>query len=102
MKKTAVLGLGVVLVVSVGLVARTTTCTSWQEDYKRFIYSETLKNSPVIYMPEDINRIIGGKPSGCTRPASLTDEDIARYREQNVGPNHLIDEMRKASQPSSS
>lgn len=102
MKKTALGGLVLVLVMAGGLAVRTTTCSSWQGDYKRFMYSETLKNSPIIYTPEDIDRIIGAKPSGCTRPTSLADEDIARYREQNVGPNHFIDEMRGVRQRNSS
>jgi hypothetical protein len=100
--KTALGGLVLVLVVAVGLAVRTTTCSSWQDEYKRFMYSETLKNSPIIYTPEDIDRIIGTKPSGCTRPTSLTDEDITLFREENVGPNHFIDEIREARQRNSS
>lgn len=101
-KKTTAAGLVLVLVVTFGLVFRTTTCSAWQEDYKRFMYSEMMKNSPIIYTPEDIDRIVGAKPSGCARPTSLTDEDRTRYREQNVGPNDFIDEMREANQRSSS
>jgi hypothetical protein len=100
-KKMAMVGLMLVLVVAGGLVLRTTTCSSWQEDYKRFLYSEMLKNSPVTHTPEDIDRIIGTRPSGCTRPTSLTDGDIALFRQENVGPNHFIDEMREARQRSS-
>jgi hypothetical protein len=98
----ALVGLMLVLVVSGGLVLRTTTCSSWQTDYKRFIYSEMLKNSPVIHTPDAIEQIVGAKPPGCTRPTSLTDEDIAVFREENVGPNHFIDQFREAKQRISS
>jgi hypothetical protein len=102
-KRTAlIVGLVLVLLVPVGLVIRTRTCSAWQDDYKRFLYSEMMKNSPVIFTPEDIDRIIGEKPPGCTRPMSLTEEDRARYREQSVGPNEFNDEMRETNKRSSS
>ena len=101
MKKMAMVGLVLVLVVAGGLVLRTTTCSSWQEDYKRFMYSEMLKNSPVTHTPQDIEQLIGTKPSSCTHPTSLSDGDIATFRQENVGPNHFVDEMREARQRSS-
>jgi hypothetical protein len=94
----ALVGLVLVLVVGGSLVFRTTTCSAWQDDYKRFLYSEMLKTSPIIHTPQDIEQLIGAKPWGCTRPTSLTEEDIALFREENVGPNHFIDEVREARQ----
>jgi hypothetical protein len=98
----ALVGLMLILAVWGGLVFRTTTCSAWQEDYKRFIYSEMLKNSPIIHTPQDIEQLIGAKPPGCARPTSLTDEDTALFREENVGPNHFFDQMRDAKQRISS
>lgn len=98
MKRTAAVTLMALLIAAAAfLVLRDGGCRAWQDDYKRFLYSETLKNSPVIYNPEDIDRIIGERPDGCTRPTSLTNEDVARYRQENIGPNEFMDEMRQAA-----
>lgn len=76
---------------------RTVTCSSWQEDYKRFIYTEIMKNSPVIYGPDDIEAIIGDRPAGCERPEELTDEELRRFRDEGIRPNHFVDRMRVTS-----
>ncbi len=103
MKKTAlIIGFVLMLTVTAGFVFRTRTCSAWQDDYKRFLYSEVMKNSPLIHTPEDIDRIIGERPSGCTRPETFTEEDSARFREENVGPNEFMDEMREANKRGSS
>ena len=70
---------------------RTVTCNSWQEDYKRFLYTEMLKISPITYGPEDIDAIIGERPAGCERPRELSDEDFRRFRDEGVGPNHFVE-----------
>jgi len=75
---------------------RSWQCSQWQDDYKRFLYVEVLKNTPVIYTREEIDRIIGGQPEGCVRPTSLTNEDVARYQREHVGPNEFLDEEREA------
>lgn len=72
------------------------SCSSWQEDYKRFMYSETLKNSPVLYGPGDIESIIGTRPVGCSTPRGLSSEDIRTFQSEGVGPNHFVNEFRSA------
>lgn len=101
MKKTVLMGLMLMLLASGALVFRTTTCSSCQEGYKRFLYSETLKNSPVIHTQEDIDRIIGTKPAGCTRPTSLTDEDIALSDRRTSAPTTSSTRCEKRGQRSS-
>ena len=71
MKRAAALGLITLMFITAGrgiLSAR--RCAAWQDDYKRFIYAETLKNSPIVYRREDVDRIIGNKPAGCEQPTS--------------------------------
>jgi hypothetical protein len=103
MRKIAALGFIAVFVLAAGLVVlRASGCSAWQNDYKRFLYSEMLKNSPIIHTPEDIDRIIGMKPSGCERPTSLTQEDVARYRKEKVGPNEFLEEVREAARQTAS
>ena len=97
MKRTAAVATITLLVVTASVVVfRDRSCTAWQNKYKRFLYTEMIKNSPIIYSPEDIDRIIGERPVGCERPTSLTDEDFTRYRNENIGPNEFVDEMREA------
>ena len=94
-----ILALGLVLLVvflTANVLLPSYSCSAWQEDYKRFIYSETLKISPVIHGPEDVESIIGGRPRGCARPTGLSDEDISKFRGEGVGPNHFLDEFRSA------
>lgn len=84
-----------VVVISSGVVGyRTIACSSWQDDHKRFIYTEMIKISPITYGPEDIDAIISERPEGCARPTELSDEDFGRFRDEGVGPNHFRDRMR--------
>lgn len=84
MKRTVALTLMTLLITASGfLVLRDDGCRAWQDDYKRFLYSEALKNSPIVYNPEDIDRIIGERPDRCMPPTSLTDEDVARFLNEN-------------------
>lgn len=101
MRKSAALVVALVVISAGVVVLRDRACTAWQDDYKRFLYTEMLKNSPVTYSPEDIDTIIGERPVRCERPASLTDEDVARYRKEKIGPNEFVDEMRKAARQAS-
>lgn len=91
--------LGAVLVIAAAGVGGVGAhrCSHWRDEYKRFLYSEMLKNSPVIYSPQDIDRIVGDRPLGCARPTAVSDEDTSRYRREHVGPNEFLDEVRDAS-----
>jgi len=96
MKRVA-LALAAVLLVMGGVVAYLTidACGDWRERYKRFLYAEMMKISPVIYTPDMIEQIIGERPVGCDRPAAtLSKNDLERYRREGVGPNEFAEEMR--------
>jgi hypothetical protein len=81
LRRLLVAGL-IVLSVAGGLYfVRARRCSSWQGDYKRFLYVEMMKNSPIIYTPEEIDRIMR-RPAGCERPAGLSDEASLRYRQE--------------------
>jgi len=72
---------------------RVASCADWQERYKRFLYSEMQKNSPVIYTPEMIEQIVGPRPLGCDQPRrTLHSEDLERYKNAGVGPNEFVEE----------
>lgn len=72
-------------------------CRGWQERYKRFLYSEMMKNSPVTYSPEMIEEVVGERPGGCDRPSRvLSKADVERYRQEGVGPNEFVEERRAA------
>ena len=79
-------------------------CSDWQEQYKRFLYAEMMKNSPVIFTEKMIEEIIGERPAGCGRPAlsDLSNQDSRRYRREGVGPNEFLEEQRAASRQSNS
>ncbi len=98
MRRLAALVAITLVAAAIGVVGvGTWRCSQWQDDYKLFLYSEVLRNSPIIYTPKDIDRIIGSRPIGCVRPESLDDEDLARYRREHVGPNEFVDQIRNVS-----
>lgn len=100
MKRVAVAVASLLLVASVVVAYLSTgVCSDWEEQYKRFIYSELIKNSPFIYTEKMIEEIIGERPTGCARPA-LNHEDLRRYRREGVGPNEFLEEQRAASRKS--
>jgi hypothetical protein len=73
------------------------SCENWQESYKRFLYSEMMRSSPVIHTPEMIEQIVGARPLGCDRPSrALNRKDLKRYRNAGVGPNEFVEEIRAA------
>lgn len=85
------------LLVTSGVVAYRAidACADWQERYKRFLYSEWVKISPVIYTPAMIDEVIGDRPAGCDRPGRvLSKEDRRRYRREHIGPNEFLEERR--------
>jgi hypothetical protein len=93
--KRAVLALAALLLVMSGVAAYRTIdgCEYWQERYRRFLYSEMMKISPVIYTPDMIEERIGERPPGCDRPAAtLNRDDLQRYRREGVGPNEFVEE----------
>ena len=67
-------------------------CGKWQSDYKRFLYAEMQKNSPIVYRPSMIEDIIGNRPAGCNQ-TRLSRNDIARFEEGTVGPNEFAGEV---------
>jgi hypothetical protein len=75
-------------------------CNDWQDRYKRFLYSELIKNSPMIYTPEMIDGVIGEPPAGCDRPSRvLSEDDAERFRREGVGPNEFAPAIRRATEP---
>ena len=95
--RRALLTLASLLLVASFLVYRANDgCADWQEHYKRFLYSEIIKNSPFILTPEEIEEVIGERPAGCDRSQSLSEEDLDRYRREGVGPNEYLVEQRAA------
>lgn len=92
--KRVLLVLAALFLVTSGVVAyRTFECADWQERYKRFLYSEIVKISPVIHTPDTIEQLIGDRPAGCDRPSeTLSKEDLERYRREGVGPNEFVEE----------
>lgn len=95
MKRLLVVVVLILAVSSGSFLFRTATCNARRDDYKRFIYSETLKNAPMLYGPEEIERIIGEQPAGCERPHRLRDEDIRRFRAEGIGPNYFEEQTRR-------
>jgi len=103
MKRVALAVASLLLVASVAVAYQITgVCSEWQEQYKRFIYAEMMKNSPVIYTEKMIEEIVGGRPAGCGRPSlsNLSHEDSRRFRREGVGPNEFAEEQRAASRQS--
>ena len=96
--KRLLIGVLASLALAAGLLVyrSASTCSDWQELYKRFTYAEMMKNAPVIHTPEMIEQIIGERPPRCDRPGALTDEDIERFRDEGVGPNEFAGRSRKA------
>lgn len=91
--RRVLLALAALVLVTSGVVAyRTNECADWQERYKRFLYSEIVKISPVIHTPDMIEELIGDRPAGCDRPsATLSKVDLERYRREGVGPNEYVE-----------
>ncbi|HZJ51143.1 MAG TPA: hypothetical protein VFF07_09915 [Actinomycetota bacterium] len=59
MKRVALALASLLLVASdVAAYLRTDVCSDWQEQYKRFIYSEMIKNSPFIYTEKMIEELL--------------------------------------------
>jgi hypothetical protein len=80
MKRASLVLIGLLLVVSaVVFVGGEGECREWQGRYKRVLFLEIMKNSPVIMTPELVEEQIGARPGGCQTPA-LTQHDIDRYR----------------------
>ncbi|CAN5488505.1 MAG: hypothetical protein ACR2MC_07555 [Actinomycetota bacterium] len=103
MKRVAFALPSLLLVASVAYL-RTDVCSDWQEQYKRFLYAEMMKNSPLIFTEKMIEEITGERPAGCGRPSlsDLSNQDSRRYRREVVGPNEFAEEQRAASRQSSS
>ncbi|MEA2433290.1 MAG: hypothetical protein QOG54_747 [Actinomycetota bacterium] len=91
----AVLAL-IVLAISGFVAFRTVdTCHDYQDRYKKFVYSEMMKNSPIIIDPDEL---FGEPPWLCEKPSGmLTADDRARYNREGIGPNEFTDEMREAA-----
>lgn len=98
MKRVVVALVSLLLVMNGVVVLRTvTSCADWQERYKRFLYSEMMKISPVIHTTEMIEQIVGARPLGCDRPSrTLNTKDLKRYKDAGVGPNEFVEEIRAA------
>lgn len=95
----------VVLILAVGsgsFVFRIVSCNAWRDDYSGFIYSETLKNTPMLYGPDEIEAIIGEEPAACERPDRLTNDDIRRFGAEGIGPNYFDQQIRATSAARSS
>ena len=101
MNRVALALASLLLVASVVVAYRTEACSNWQEQYKRFIYSEMLKNAPFTYTEKMIEEIIGERPLGCGRP-SLSNQDSRRYRREGVGWNEFAEEQRAVARQSNS
>jgi len=91
--------LALVLIVTGGAFAYRTidACGDWQERYKRFFYVEMMKNSPMIYTPEMIEEIAGGRPFACDRPSTtLSQADLEKFRRDTADADEFVDESRAA------
>jgi hypothetical protein len=90
-----IVGATLLLVIALGGIADrvVSSCSEWQERYKRFRYVSMMKNVPVIYSLEDIERIIGDRPRSCEAP-TLTDDDLARLRAERVDLNEFDEDQR--------
>lgn len=97
--KTWALFLATVLFIASGvLVFRVVGgCANWQQQYRRFLYAEMMKNSPHIYTPEMIEKVIGEPPEGCDRPGpGFSRETLDAFRREGVGPNEFSEEIQAA------
>jgi hypothetical protein len=96
--KRVVAILAVVALTIMAFVAYRTVdvCREYQDRYKKFLYSEMMNNSPLIWTPDEL---FGEPPWLCEKPDwdSLTAWDAARYRREGVGPNEFSKEMREAA-----
>ena len=97
MRRPLVAGVIVVTIAGGLTILHVRECSAWQDDYKRVLYMEMMRNSPIVYTPKDIDRIIGNRPAGCERPTQLSNEDFARYRD--LGAIELLGEIRNRDQP---
>ena len=96
--KRGLAGLALALLLAGGVIGYRTVdaCGDWRERYKQFLYTEMMKNSPVIFTPEMIGEIVGGRPFGCDRPDTLTESDVARFNRDGVDRRAINEEIRAA------
>ena len=97
--KRALVVIAVVGSLAVGSVAYVTVdaCSWWQDRYKQYVYSEMMKNSPIILPDGGVEAIIGQRPINCDGPPyELTHADMDRFRSEGIGPNSFLEETRAA------
>jgi hypothetical protein len=68
--KRALFAIATALVLLAGLFTyqATSACHDWHVRYERFLDSEMMKLSPIVYTAEEIKAIVGEKPVGCSFP----------------------------------
>lgn len=72
-------------------------CADFQQRYKRFLYVEMMKTSPLVYTPRMIEEIVGGRPLGCDRPSpALSHADLERFHRDPVDFDEFLPETRAA------
>lgn len=86
MKKVLASTTALIAIAGGALAYRTVVaCADFQERYKRFVYVEMMKNSPMVYTPQMIDEIVGGRPFGCDRRTQdLSHADLQRFHRDPV------------------
>jgi hypothetical protein len=77
--KAFLTAIAVVITVMFGLLVHEAraVCFGWQERYAKVMRAITVRNSPISYTFEAIERIIGELPAGCETP-QLANHDPLR------------------------
>ena len=81
----AVAGVVVAAVLALTGVRAGIECARWQGRYERLLYSEMMKNTPVLLTPERLEELIGVQPPGCDAPPTLSQSDSYRYYRELFG-----------------